>query len=228
MNTLPGLLLCALCAPAAPVRIVCFGDSTTAPRPALEPYCTLIARPGLETLNRGVPGNTTEAARRRFQTDVLDARPDLVIIQFGLNDSTVDVWKTPPATAPRVSLDRFTENLTYFVERLQQSGARVVLMTFNPLAWTEQLRGLYGRAPYRVDQATGFNKGRDGYLAAIRRIASSHGAALVDINEAFLEYARQPDHSLEDLLPDGMHPNQRGHQQIAARLEPLLRQLSRP
>src|SRR5690606_34808526 len=89
-----------------PATVITFGDSTTAERDGVEVYTTLLARamPGrLRWLNRGVPGNTTEMARERFENDVLRPAPRLVIIQFGINDATVDVWMKPPATAPRVS-----------------------------------------------------------------------------------------------------------------------------
>jgi hypothetical protein len=120
-------------------RVVCFGDSTTAPRSGVIPYCELIRDAQTLTINRGVPSNTTEHGRARFDRDVLAEKPDAVIIQFGINDSTVDTWKKPPAVEPRVSVVRYTENLDYFLRVLQGAGARVILMTFNPLTWTPKL-----------------------------------------------------------------------------------------
>lgn len=195
-------------------RIVCFGDSTTAPREGVVPYCEQIKGTGRETVNRGVRGNTTEHARERFAADVLAMKPDVVILQFGINDSTVDVWKTPPAKAARVTVTRFRENLTYFVESLRGKGARVVLMTFNPLAWTEKMTAMYGKAPYEPGEPMGFNAGREPYLQVIREVARAQRVPLVDVDVAFREYAAKPGQSLNDLLLDGVHPNTRGHEVV--------------
>ena len=238
MNTLPNLavMVCRLAgtclagtwlagmaaAASQPLRVVCFGDSTTAPRPGVRTYCDLLAKQGRATVNRGVPGDTTEKARLRFAADVLGARPDVAIIQFGINDSTVDVWKTPPATQPRVSTVRYGENLSYFVERLQEAGCEVILMTFNRLAWTDQLRALYGKPPYRVDDLAGFDAGREPYHLMVRQVAARRGAVLVDIEKAYAEYEAQPGHHVSDLLPDGMHPNTRGHRLAADLIETAL------
>ena len=87
-----------------PVRIVAFGDSTTAPRGSLRTYADCLRNdlPGKgmvveAVLNAGVGGNSTKSAKARFAKDVLDLHPDIAVIQFGINDSTVRVWAKPPA-----------------------------------------------------------------------------------------------------------------------------------
>ena len=60
-------------------RVVAFGDSTTAPRQiegkALPVYADLLtSEQGIEVMNAGVPGDTTAAARLRFEKDVLRPR----------------------------------------------------------------------------------------------------------------------------------------------------------
>ena len=35
----------------------------------------------------------------------------MIVIQFGINDAAVDVWKKPPATEPRVPLNEYLDNL---------------------------------------------------------------------------------------------------------------------
>jgi lysophospholipase L1-like esterase len=201
--------------------IVVFGDSTTAPDPdpAVPVYGTLLAadltaRLGfpVRVVNAGVRGNTTADAARRFERDVLAAAPDLVVLQFGINDATIDVWKQPPATEPRVSLAAYGENLRHFVATLQARGVRVVLMTPNRLAWTPRLLELYGRPPYDPRDPQGLNVNLVRYAAEVRRIAAGTGTPLVDVMAAHAEAARRP---AEPLLSDGMHPNRRGHALVA-------------
>ncbi len=169
-------------------------------------------------LNRGVPGNTTEMGRQRFERDVVGAHPDVVIIQFGINDSSVDVWKTPPESKPRVSLERYVENLTYFVEGSRRAGAQVMLMTFNPLTWTPKLKELYGRAPYRVNHVDGFDEGREAYQTAIRQLCQEKQVRLIDVKKAYQKRSGPVD----DLLLDGIHPNTLGHRLTADLLRPVL------
>jgi lysophospholipase L1-like esterase len=90
--------------PAGDSTIVAFGDSTTAPRTGVTNVYADILRTQLPTdgitgsvVNEGVPGDNTNGAVSRFSTDVLNHNPDLVIMQFGINDSMVDVWDTSPS-----------------------------------------------------------------------------------------------------------------------------------
>ncbi len=209
--------------PAKPV-LVAFGDSTTAPRPGVEVYAERLAReiPSLDVVNAGVGGNDTAKARARFAKDVLARRPAIVVIQFGINDAAVDVWKSPPAIAPRVPLEVYEANLRHFTRSLKQAGAQVVLMTPNPLRWTERLRGMYGRAPYRPEEEEGFDLLLRDYAAIVRRLAREENLPLVDVHTALVDLAHSQGRKVDALLPDGMHPGSDAHAFIAAELRKLL------
>jgi sialidase-1 len=202
-------------------RIVAFGDSTTASRGDLGIYSIALAeqlsaggRPA-RVINAGVGGNHTDHARARFERDVLAGNPDIVIIQFGINDAAVDVWKVPPEAEPRVTLERFEANLRYFVASLKARGSRIILMTPNPLRWTPKLREMYGRVPYDADHEDGFNVRLREYAETVRKLARAEGVALIDVYESFQTYGKRSGQSVDDLLLDGMHPNERGHRLIA-------------
>lgn len=205
---------------AQPV-IVAFGDSTTAPRGPLRVYADIL-RDELpqrsvqaKVINAGVGGNHTVAARKRFHRDVLDRRPDLVIIQFGINDAAVDVWKKPPATKPRVALKTYKTNLRFFIKSIRDAGGHPILMTPNPLRWTAKLKKLYGKPPYDPDDANGFNLLLQDYAAAVRAIAGEEQVALIDIDRAMKA-------KIDGLLLDGMHPNATGHRLVADQLTPVI------
>lgn len=220
--------------------VVAFGDSTTATRRELaNVYADLLrqqlAQEGIDAqvFNEGVGGNNTEDAIKRFQSDVLDHDPDIVIMQFGINDSTVDVWKRPSATEPRVPVDKYGKNLETMVQQLKKAGAKVILMTPNPLTWSEKVVQLYGpgpgnvrnpeaTSPYDVDDPMGFNKLRDPYLKVVRDLAAEQDVVLVDIHKKFLDYAAQEGKELDELLLDGMHPNEAGHRLVAQALVPVV------
>jgi len=213
--------------PPQPGGIVMFGDSTTAERPgAVEKVYTDRVREALQgtgsTLsvhNAGVGSNTTKNARDRLARDVLAHKPRVVVIQFGLNDAAVDVWRQPPATASRVPLAEYEQNLRLMIATLREQNVKPVLMTTNPTRWTSKLRDLYGKPPYRPDEPDGFDAPvLASYNEAVRRLAAELAVPLVDVHAAFT--AQKAD----KLLLDGMHPNDAGHQLIAELLLPVLRQ----
>jgi lysophospholipase L1-like esterase len=200
------------------VEIVVFGDSTTAPRGGIMVYADRLresllheGRP-VAVHNAGVGGDTTERAQARFEAEILARRPQVVVVQFGINDAAVDVWRDPPATTPRVSPEAYRANLESMVSRLMEGGSRVVLMTPNPLGWREPTRRLYGRPPYDPEDADGFNRLLVDYAEAAREVAREKGCGLVDVFARFRETEKAPG----ELSPDGMHPGERGHALVAA------------
>ena len=211
---------------AKPLTIVAFGDSTTAFRGELVVYSMILEREltaegrQVTVINSGKGGDNTAGAAGRFETDVLAHDPDLVIIQFGINDSAVDVWKG--ATEPRVPIEDYERNLEGFVTALTERGCAVIIMTSNPLRWTDKLRETYGKPPYDPDDPEGFNLLLPGYVERARQVAARHELPLVDSFRAFTEYGQAEGQSTDDLLLDGMHPSARGHEIEA---EMLLQQI---
>ena len=168
-----------------------------------------------KVVNAGVGGNSTTDARARFEKDVLAHKPNLVIIQFGLNDATVNVWTNPPATQPPVSAQQYEENLRYFIRTLKGRGAEIIMMTPNMRRWTEKAKKMYGKPPYRPDDPEGFNVVVTQYADIVRRVARQEKTPLVDVYNAFRAYGKKPGQSIGDLLVDAEHPNSKGHQLIA-------------
>lgn len=119
-------------APPKPGGIIMFGDSTTAVRPgAVQKVYAQRVQEALQSTgatiaihNAGIGGNTTRDARKRLHPDVLQYQPRLVVMQFGINDSAVDVWKTPPATEPRVSIAEYESNLRAMIADCKKGERR--------------------------------------------------------------------------------------------------------
>ena len=190
--------------------LVLFGASTTALRKGTKTYGELLEESfkkwqwPVQIVNAGVPGNSTSMARKRFQRDVLDRNPSVVVINLGINDAAVDVWKNPPASEPRVSISDYRMNLEFFVDELRNHGAEVVLMTPQRLCWTPKLLQLYGKPPYVPGDEGGLNVVLEEYVKTQREVAREKKVPLVDVYAAFADGAG-------GLLKDGMHPNDKGH-----------------
>ena len=216
---------------ANPVTVVAFGDSTTAPRGRLKTYadCLRADLPDrgiqVEIINAGVGGHSTQDAWGRFEQDVTEKHPQIVIVQFGINDSTINVWKNPPDTKAPVSLGQFTVNLERMVETLSKQECQVILMTPNPMRWTPALVKLYGKPPYLPADPDGLNVTLSPYAAAVRALAKKRKLPLIDVHNVFQAYGQKPGQSVDDLLLDGMHPNDQGQRLVADLLIPEILRL---
>ncbi|MCF8079707.1 MAG: arylesterase [Desulfobacterales bacterium] len=100
-------------------KIICFGDSLTfgtgAPENMSYPaqLSRILKRP---VVNAGFPGDTTASALSRLKREVLDRSPGIVLLTLGGNDMK-----------NRIPADTAFENLKIVVERIQKTGALVVL-----------------------------------------------------------------------------------------------------
>ena len=215
-----------------PNGIIMFGDSTTAFRPGAvqQVYSVRVdealqgSGSSLSVHNAGLRGDTTRDARKRFEHDVLRYKPKVIVMQFGINDSIIDVWKKAPATQPRVPLDEYLDNLRSMVTTAQKQQAKVILMTTNPLRWTPQLKSIYGKPPYNPDAEDGLDSLHlAAYNEALRKLAKELNVVLVDVRAAYPAFAAKHETNIDGLLLDGIHPNDLGHQLTAELLIPAIR-----
>jgi lysophospholipase L1-like esterase len=126
------------------------------------------------------------------------SEPHLTIIGFGMNDCWVD--SEEPTDPSRISKGDFRQNMSYMIESLQSIDSKIILIAPNPLG-------------------TRFEQWRDErlreYVDIVVSIAEEYGTGLVNNNELFREYAAQEGQEMDDLLLDGLHPNDEGHKLIA-------------
>ena len=217
--------------PAPPIRIVVFGDSTTASYQDWAPGITRVygdclpgelAAGGIEAnvINAGIGDTTTREAVRRLDRDVLAHRPAVVVVQFGINDSWIDVDEG--RREPRLTRQEYRDNLRTIVRRSRAAGALVVLMTPNPMRWGDPYyEDYFRRVPglLDVDAPRGIDRLLDVYAEDLRRVAREDQVPLVDVFSAFEAYGATPGQSIGDILlqGDGIHPNEAG-QDLVCRL----------
>jgi len=213
------------------MRIVAFGDSTTATAQDWAPQIEVVyadCLPGAlahygihaEVVNAGIGNTTTRDAVARIDRDVRVHHPDLVVVQFGINDSWIDADEG--RTQPRLTRAEYRNNLRKIIHTLESDGARLVLMTPNPMRWAdphyieafEQHPGLLDTHAVR-----GLNGLLDLYAQDARDVAHTEHVALVDVFAAFESYDKVPGQSINELLlaGDGIHPNTNG-QRLVCRL----------
>ncbi|HWP27385.1 MAG TPA: SGNH/GDSL hydrolase family protein [Xanthobacteraceae bacterium] len=178
--------------------------------------CKWAERQGWQLLvqNPSINGETTRRALERMAYDVQSHSPDLLYIQFGMNDC--NVWQTD-AGHPRVSEAGFSANLREMIERGKRFGAkRVAIATNHPSTRTETLL---------PNTTVTYQQNNSRYNEIIRTVAAQYDgmATLVDMEREVLRYIGDDFGKLAELLlPDGIHLAKKGHEFYFERMKVLL------
>ncbi len=180
-----------------PVKIVCIGDSITGvyyhtggrrAYPEIIEVALKRAYPKakVHVVNAGISGNTLPQGLARLQKDVLDHKPHLVTIMYGMNDMT------------RFSLEDFKKNLSQMIDRCRKAGAEVLLCTQNSI-----IDG--GRT----------NKKLAEYTQAIHEVGKDQKSPVADCHAAYKAIRARDAREWSLLLSDEIHPNMDGHKLFA-------------
>jgi lysophospholipase L1-like esterase len=151
----------------------------------------------IRVVNMGISGNTIRDLQSRWQTDVVELKPDWLTVFIGIND----VWRhfhSPNQPEWHVPLDEYTQTLDELLQVIRPSLKGLILMTpyFIEPNKIEPMRKMMGQ-----------------YGEVVRQLAEKHQALLVDTQAAF-------DAILTDLHPmalawDRVHPTRAGHMVLA-------------
>jgi lysophospholipase L1-like esterase len=117
--------------------VIAFGDSLTSGYGASagEDYPTrLSAMSGVQVVNAGRSGDTTESALARIENDVLAGDPRIVIVGLGGNDFLNGM-----------AMQSTESNLRTIIRKIQGTGAMVVLLGFRFPSLTANYEEMYER-----------------------------------------------------------------------------------
>lgn len=186
---------------SSPVTIVCLGDSVTGVyyhtggRRAYPEMLELAIREALpqaqvKVINAGISGHSTTEGLARLDRDVLQHKPDLVTISFGLNDMT------------RVPEEQFVDQLKLLVARCREAHAQVVLCTPNAVISTA------GRPAEKLIR----------YCDRIRELGRAWNIPVCDQFAAGESLRARDAWAWRLTLSDEIHPNMDGHRLMAREL----------
>lgn len=187
-------------------RLICVGASMTEQGDAPKGWVTLIREAlkprGIEVINAGVSGNRSRDVLARFQKDVLDRKPDVVLTCFGVND----VWhgindKFPQGGGPNaVPVDEYRANMRQMILQMKDAGIRPALFTMTML----------GEDPNSVG-----NRRLAEYVKALHELADENDCFYVDVFHPYLAEAarlREKNNSKAlQLSVDGVHMTDLGN-----------------
>lgn len=143
----------------------------------------------LEFVRTGIGGEQSEAGAKRFTEDVLAKKPDVVTIDYSLNDR----W---------IGLERAHAAWTSMIEEARAAGVFVILLTPTP------------DTNAKLDDP---NDPLHQHARQVRTLAAEHGVGLVDSLAAFERYV-EAGGAMKDLMSQSNHPNRAGHELVAREL----------
>lgn len=190
-------------------KIVVLGDSITQAGGQYGGYVwllrqyltTLYPQQSIEIIPSGVSGNKSLDLEARFNQDVLSQKPDLVIINVGIND-VMQSFNSSSSEEKDVSpLDIYRQKLNAMVKSARARNMQVMLLS--PTIIYEDLNS---RENIRMVE----------YINAMRDVAAQNQAQFLDLHTPFrhiiMTYQRYGGRSQNILTRDGIHPNLAGHQ----------------
>ena len=167
--------------------------------------------------NPSVNGNTTRMALERMPFDVQVHEPDIVIVQFGLNDC--NYWETDRGMQ-RVSPQSFEANINEIITRAFLFGAHCVIVNTNhPTCRDRDI------LPYST---TTYQQSNEQYNQILRNSVHKHVSNVIlnDIEKIFKDYSNNQRENLMELLmpePDLLHLNDAGNSLYVEHSFPLIK-----
>ena len=136
-----------------------------------------------------IGGENSESGAARFAEDVLSLKPDVITIDYALNDRSIGLEKAKAA-------------LQSMIYHAQVAGAKIILLTPTPDK-REDFNNPAGPLYKHAIQ--------------IRILAKSYNVGLVDSYAVFKNYISNGG-QLDDLMSQVNHPNRRGHELVVNEL----------
>lgn len=164
----------------------------------------------LHAANFGISGDRTQHLLWRLENGELDGiHPKVIVLMIGTNNTGFETGKSFPPKTPRNTPAETVEGVREIVQllRTKEPQANILLLAVFP-------RGEKPDFPQRL-QVNEINQ-------HIQSLADGRHVFWLDLGPKFL----QPDGTLpDDIMPDHLHPSQKGYEIWAAAMKPTLLKL---
>lgn len=198
-----------------PKKVIFFGDSITQAGVQPTGYITkigqMLEKQGLnskyELIGAGVSGNKVYDLYLRLEEEVLNKKPDVVLIYVGVND----VWhKSTFGTG--TDLDKFEKFYQAIITKMKANNIKVIVCT-----------------PAAIGEKTDASNQQDGdlnqYSKSIRNLGLKNELQICDLRKEFQDYnvKNNPENKEKSILTtDRVHLNELGNQFVADKMLPLI------
>ena len=143
----------------------------------------------VNVINTSIGGENSQSGEKRFVNEVLSHRPDVLFIDYALNDRRIGLAEARKAWESMISA-------------ALKRGIKVILLTPSP--------------DQRVDLLTAGNE-LEQHALQIEQLADAHGVGLADSYGLFKKQVQHGE-NVADFMSQVNHPNTQGHALIADEL----------
>jgi lysophospholipase L1-like esterase len=166
--------------------------------------------PGYYFYSLGIPGETSAGLRNRFEQEMearkrSDDESFVYFVACGANDAT---WLNGEQRFKQTT-EQYADNMRYILSVIKEKPGKFYVLNTTPV--NEEFSTEFGGK----DKAC-LNKYVDKYNDVLTNICNELGVSLVDINSTF-----KANDIASLLTPDGLHPNDNGHQLIFETIKTL-------
>jgi len=170
-------------------------------------------------------GNTIIKGVTKLKDDVLNNKPDVVLLEYGGNDCDFnwnEVCSNPNAVhKPKTDFNTFESKLKETLNFLKNNNIRSVVMTLPPLNADKYLKWISKNDTLAetnilkwLGSVTKIYLWQEKYSSAVLKIAEDTNTKCIDIRGSFL----QSSDFTKLLCLDGIHPNEFGHKIMANKI----------
>ena len=151
-------------------------------------------------INRGIGGDNTFYAATRFEADVLQLEPEIIVILLGINDLlkvAPNLWDREPGADPETVISNIEKNFRDMLSKCENE--KVYICSILPQSLCEPYdRELFDRLIVRTNEI-------------LKNLCDEYGAEYVDYYSALCVNGGLPD----DMTSDGVHPNAKAYEVMA-------------
>ncbi|OPJ58086.1 SGNH/GDSL hydrolase family protein [Clostridium oryzae] len=189
-------------------------------------FCNIISQKIRgQIVNFGRFGNTITRGEKKSEVDVINKKPDIVLLEFGGNDCDYNwqaIANNPKGNFfPNTDISVFEKTLRKLINDFNELNIVPTLMTLPPLDPERYFKWVCNNNPLAERNVLSWlgniNKiycWHELYNSTIIDVAEKTKTALINVRGAFLN---QYDYK-QFLCIDGIHPNEQGHNLIANKI----------
>lgn len=159
--------------------------------------------------NLGVSGDSSDDVLARFENETkVRAKEELaIVIAIGVNDARTKAGVNYSDT------NRYKQNLSEILRLAKQYTSKVLFVGLTPCVEERSNPVSWGDTGYTNNRIKEFDD-------TLRSFCKENQALFVEVLEPFIKAEAE-----QELLPDSLHPNDKGHRLIADLVKPHLEQL---
>lgn len=147
--------------------------------------------------NRGISGNKIIDLKKRWKTDTLDLKPDVLSILIGVNDSSSVVLKGEPV----ISVEKYADTYKSLLDQTLATFPDIILVLCEPFIQP------VGRVKENWDA---YHSDMIKRQAIVRKLADQYKTVFVGFQEVFDRASKKA--PADYWIWDGVHPTVAGHE----------------